>query len=215
VIVVGLTGGIGSGKSTVSAALAGRGAEIVDADAITRSVQRRGTPVFEAIVERFGPEVVGADGELDRPRLAGIVFADAEAKTDLEAIVHPAVGEGMVRRLGELADTEAVVVLDVPLLVESGRSDELLASLGLTRRGLIVVDTSPVVALERLVEHRGMDEADVRSRMAAQASREERLARADFVIDNNGTVGDLDGEIDRCWTWLEGLRGGSDGPDGG
>jgi dephospho-CoA kinase len=215
VIVVGLTGGIGSGKSTVSAALAGRGAEIVDADAITRSVQRRGTPVFEAIVERFGPEVVGADGELDRPWLAGVVFSDAAAKADLEAIVHPAVGEGIARRLGELAGTDSVIVLDIPLLVESDRGDELLESLGLTRSGLIVVDTSPVVALERLVEQRGMAEDDVRSRMAAQASREDRLARADHVIDNNGSLADLEPEIDRCWAWLEKLRGGSDDPDGG
>jgi dephospho-CoA kinase len=202
VIVVGLTGGIGSGKSTVSAGLAARGAIVVDADAITRSVQRAGEPVFDAIVERFGPGVVGPDGELDRAGLAAIVFPDPEAKKALEDLVHPAVGAEIVRQLGELAGTDALIILDVPLLVESGRSDELLESMGLRRRGMIVVDTSPVVALERLVEQRGMDEDDARARMAVQASREERLARADFVIDNNGSRDDLEAEIDRCWTWL-------------
>jgi dephospho-CoA kinase len=202
VIVVGLTGGIGSGKSTVSAGLAARGATVIDADAITRAVQRAGEPVFDAIVERFGPAVVGPDGELDRPGLAAVVFSDPEAKKALESIVHPAVGAEIVRQLGDLVGTDTLAILDVPLLVESGRSDELLESMGLKRSGMIVVDTSPVVALERLVDQRGMDEADARARMAVQASRDERLARADFVIDNNGSREELEEAIDRCWAWL-------------
>lgn len=206
-IIVGLTGGIGSGKSTVSAALARRGAIVIDADAITHEVQRAGHPVFDAIVEQFGSGVVQSDGELDRAALAGIVFPDPEAKAALESIVHPAVGAEIVRRLGELAETDALVVLDVPLMVESSRSDELLRGMGLERAGLVVVDVSPVVALERLVAQRGMNEADIRARMAVQASRDERLARADLVIDNNGSREDLEGEIDRCWTWIQQLAG--------
>lgn len=194
-LVVGLTGGIGSGKSTVSAALAERGAVVVDADAITRQLQEPGTPVFHAIVARFGADVVAADGTLDRQALADVVFRDVEAKRDLEAIVHPAVGAEIAERLAEAGDDD-VVVLDVPLLVESGRSD--LA-------GTIVVDASPEVAVERLVQQRGMDEVDARARMANQVSREERLAHADHVVDNDGDREHLAAEIERCWRWIESL----------
>src|SRR5919108_943152 len=173
-IVVGLTGGIGSGKSTVSALLADRGAVVVDADAVTRDVQRAGTPVFDAMVARFGSGIVGPDGELDRAAVADIVFTDTEALADLNAIVHPAVGAEILRRMEELARTDEIVVLDVPLMVESKRAYPVA--------GLIVVDVDPEVAVRRLVEHRAMREPDVRARMTRQASRAERLARADRVV---------------------------------
>lgn len=192
-LLIGLTGGIGSGKSTVSALLSERGAVVVDADAITRELQREGTPVFEAMVERFGAGVVGPDGELDRQAVADIVFSDSEALAELNAIVHPAVGAEIARRLEAEAPTDHVVVLDVPLLVESGRDD--LAA-------LVVVDVDPEVALERLVSRRGMREADVRARMARQASRPDRLARADHVIDNSGTLEQLAAQVEALWPRL-------------
>lgn len=196
-VVVGLTGGIGSGKSTVAALLAERGAVIVDADAVTREVQRPGTPVFAAMVDRFGPGIVADGGELDRAAVADIVFNDPQALADLNAIVHPAVGAEIARRMQELAATDQVVVLDVPLMVESKRAYPVA--------GLIVVDVDPEVAIRRLVEHRGMREPDVRARMARQASRDERLARADRVVDNSGTLDDLRRQVDDAWRWIEAL----------
>lgn len=198
-LVIGLTGGIGSGKSTVSGMLAERGAVVVDADAIVRDVQQPGTPTFRAMVERFGPGIVADDGTLDRASVADLVFDDPEALADLNAIVHPAVGAEILRRMEELAGSDAVVILDVPLLVESSRAYPVA--------GLLVVDVDPEVAVRRLVEQRGMREEDVRSRMARQASREERLARADRVIDNSGTLADLERQVDEAWRWIESLRG--------
>jgi dephospho-CoA kinase len=198
VLVIGLTGGIGSGKSTVSALLAAKGAVVVDADAIVREVQQPGTPVFAAMVERFGPGIVAADGSLDRAAVADLVFGDANALADLNAIVHPAVGAEIARRMEALAATHEVVVLDVPLLVESKNAYPVA--------GLLVVDVDPEVAVRRLVEHRGMREADVRARMARQAGRDERLARADRVVDNSGTLDDLAAQVDAAWIWIEGLR---------
>lgn len=195
-LLVGLTGGIGAGKSTVSAALAARGAVVIDADAIVRELQAPGGPVLAAMVDRFGPGILHADGTLDRQAVADLVFGDDAALADLNAIVHPAVGAEIARRLEAEAETDHVVVLDVPLLVESGRSD--LA-------GLIVVDTDPEVAVRRLVEQRGFTEADARARIARQASREERLARADLVIDNNGDRAALEAQIDRVWDWIRSL----------
>lgn len=192
-ILVGLTGGIGAGKSTVSAQLAARGAVIIDADAITHELQRPGTPVFEAIVERFGRGVVAADGTLDRPALATIVFNDPDELAALNAIVHPAVGAEIVERLAAESTTDHVVVLDVPLLVESGRSD---------MAATVVVDVPPAVAIDRLVHQRGVSEEDARARMSRQTSREERLARADRVIDNSGTRGALEAQIDDLWAWM-------------
>jgi dephospho-CoA kinase len=196
--LIGLTGGIGSGKSSVSALLAGRGAVIVDADAITRDLQRPGEPVFASIVERFGPEVVGADGTLDRPALAAIAFGDTAALADLNALVHPAVGAAIAAAIEAHAGTDAVVVLDVPLLVESTNPRSDLA-------GLLVVDCPVDVAVERLVSQRGMDEADARARIARQASREQRLERADHVIDNAGPPEALPALVAEAWAWIEGL----------
>lgn len=188
--LIGLTGGIGSGKSTVSAMLAGRGAVVIDADAITRELQQPGTPVFDAMVERFGSRIVAPDGSLDRQTVADIVFADADALADLGRIVHPAVGAEIARRLEMEASTAHVVVLDVPLLVESGRDD---------MGALVVVDVDPEVAVQRLVEHRGMREDDARARMARQVSRADRLAKADIVIDNSGTLEDLAAAVEAAW----------------
>lgn len=195
-LLIGLTGGIGSGKSSVSARLATRGAAVIDADAIVREVQVAGGPVFAAMVERFGDAIVAADGTLDRQAVADVVFTDPDALADLNAIVHPAVGAEIARRLEQEVTMDHVVVLDVPLLVESGRSD--LA-------GLIVVDVDPDIAVARLVEHRGFREDDARARIARQASREDRLARADVVIDNSGDLGALDAEVARAWAWIESL----------
>ncbi len=190
---IGLTGGIGSGKSTVSALLAARGAVVIDADAITRELQQPGTPVFAAMVERFGAGIVSADGTLDRQAVADVVFNDPEALADLNAIVHPAVGVEIGARMAAEADANNLVVLDVPLLVESGRDDLV---------GLVVVDVDPEVAVQRLVQHRGMREDDARARMARQVSREERLAHADVVIDNSGSLEDLAAAVAEAWPRL-------------
>ena len=194
--LIGLTGGIGSGKSTVSALLAERGAVVIDADAIVHELQAPGQPVLVAMVERFGPGILGPDGALDRQAVADIVFADTAALADLTAIVHPAVGAEIARRMEAEATTDHVVVLDVPLLVESGRDD---------MAGLIVVDVDPDIAVLRLMADRGMTEADARSRMARQATREERRARADQVIDNRGTLDDLRRRVDEVWAWIVGM----------
>jgi dephospho-CoA kinase len=195
-ILVGLTGGIGSGKSTVSAALAQRGAVVVDADAIVRDVQQPGSPVLQQMAERFGPQVIAADGSLDRAAVAGIVFADPEALKALNGIVHPAVGAEMNRRvMAELA-TDHVVVMDIPLLTENPRE-------GL--QGKIVVDVPVDVQVERLVRYRGFDEADARARIAKQATRDQRLEGADFVVDNSGDLDALAPQIERLWAWLMSL----------
>jgi dephospho-CoA kinase len=196
VILVGLTGGIGSGKSTVSALLAERGAVILDADAIARELQRAGQPVLAAMVERFGDEMLTAEGELDRARLAKLVFADRDALADLNALVHPAVGAELLRRIEAARGTDAVVVLDSPLLAAHPR--EGMAA-------TIVVDVPVERAVSRLVEQRGMAEADARARIANQISREERLATADRVIDNSGDRAALEAQVDDLWQWLQTL----------
>jgi dephospho-CoA kinase len=196
VILVGLTGGIGSGKSTVSALLVERGAVVLDADQIVRELQQPGSPVLAELAQRFGPEVLDADGALDRAAVARIVFADPDALADLNKIVHPAVGREMNRRIREHAATDHVVVLDIPLLVERPRE-------GL--QATIVVDVPTEVQVERLVGFRGFSEEDARARIANQATREQRLAVADVVIDNSGTLDDLIPQIDRLWKWLQSL----------
>ncbi len=198
-VLVGLTGGIGSGKSTVAAMLRQRGAVVVDADAVAHQVMEPGAAAYQAVVDRFGPDVVGPDGAIDRPRLAAVVFNDPDALADLNAIVHPAVREVMAERAQAEAGTDHVVVLEIPLLVESGTSRPGMA-------GVMVVDCPLDVAVQRLMEQRGMDEEAVRARMAAQATREERLAAADLVIDNSGTPEQLATEVDRAWRWIESLE---------
>jgi len=194
--LVALTGGIGSGKSTVSAVLAARGAVIVDADAIVKELQRAGTPLLERLAERFGPDLIRADGELDRPALAAIAFHDDQALQDLNDIVHPAVREEITRRIDAEAQTDRVVVLDTPLLnVKPGRDFA----------AVVVVDVPTDVAVERLVTFRAMEEDDARARIAKQIGREERVAAADRVIDNAGDLAHLEGQIDDLWAWLQTL----------
>jgi dephospho-CoA kinase len=196
VLLIGLTGGIGSGKSTVARSLARRGAVVIDADAVVRDLQEPGQPVLAAMVERFGREILRSDGTLDRQSVADRVFGDAEQLAALNAIVHPAVAAEIGRRVDAERDGDRVVVLDVPLLVEGGRYQVA---------AVVVVDVDPEVAVRRLVEHRGFSEGDARARMARQASREERLARADFVVSNAAGLPELEHEVERCWAWIGGL----------
>ncbi|MFM8857866.1 MAG: dephospho-CoA kinase [Actinomycetota bacterium] len=195
-ILVGLTGGIGSGKSTVSDLLAARGAVIIDADAIVREIQEPGSPVIDQLVETFGSSVVDTSGALDRQAMANIVFTDPEALKKLNAIVHPAVGAEMNRRVIAQRETHNVVILDIPLLTENPRE-------GL--QGRIVVDVPEELQIARLVEFRGFSEDDARARMSRQATREERLSKADFVVDNSGSRDDLEVQIDALWAWLTSL----------
>lgn len=196
-LVIGLTGGIGAGKSSVSRLLAERGAVIVDADVISREVVEPGGAAYQALVDRFGAEgVFDENGTLDRAALAAIVFKDADVLKELNDIVHPAVGAVIAQRLADEAATDHVVILDVPLLVESGRNNA---------QAVLVVDCPPEEALRRAVA-RGLPEDDVRRRMANQVSREDRLAKADFVVDNSGPEQALPAEVDRAWKWIESLR---------
>ena len=193
--LVALTGGIGSGKSSVSERLAARGAVIVDADEVVKKLQQPGEPVYQAMVERWGDRIVAEDGSLDRAAVAGIVFNDEAELKALNALVHPAVRAEMRAQTEAVAHTDHVVVLDIPLLAEGG-SDRRGAS------AVIVVDLPPEVAIERLMTFRGFDRADAEARIAAQASRQDRLAMADFVIDNSGDLDALEAEVERCWGWL-------------
>jgi dephospho-CoA kinase len=196
---VGLSGGIGSGKSTVARALARRGAIVIDADVIAREVVEPGEPGLAAVVERFGPDVIDQDGRLDRPKLAALVFDDAAARADLNGIVHPRVAAETARRIAA-APSDAVVVIDVPLLVEAARSDYDV---------VVIVEAPEAVRLERLIG-RGMSPDDARRRMAAQASDADRRKVADVVLDNSGSEEDLEAQIDSLWAQLTAsLRGGA------
>ncbi|MEU6458182.1 dephospho-CoA kinase [Streptomyces sp. NPDC047065] len=190
---VGLTGGIGAGKSEVSRLLVEHGAVLIDADRIAREVVAPGTPGLAAVVASFGEDVLAGDGSLDRPKLGSIVFADPERLAALNAIVHPLVGDRS-RALEEAADDDAVVVHDVPLLTENG-----LAPL---YDVVVVVDADPATQLDRLVRLRGMTEPDARARMAAQATREQRREIADVVIDNDVPLDELRRRVAEVWTEL-------------
>ncbi|MFI1091419.1 dephospho-CoA kinase [Streptomyces sp. NPDC020917] len=192
-LTVGLTGGIGAGKSEVSRLLVSHGAVLVDADRIAREVVEPGTPGLAAVVAEFGPEVLAPDGSLDRPRLGAIVFADEERRGALNAIVHPLVGARSAE-LQQAAGPDAVVVHDVPLLTENGLAP--LYDL------VIVVDAAPATQLDRLVRLRGMTEEEARARMAAQATREQRLAIADVVIANDGPLEELEPQVRAAWDTL-------------
>ncbi|MFG2191041.1 dephospho-CoA kinase [Streptomyces sp. NPDC048639] len=191
---VGLTGGIGAGKSAVSRLLASYGAVIVDADKIAREVVEPGTPGLAAVVAEFGPEILAEDGTLDRPKLGSIVFNDPERLRALNAIVHPLVGARSAELEASARKEDAIVVHDVPLLAENG-----LAGL---YDFVVVVDASTETRLDRLVRLRGMDEGEARSRMAAQATREQRLAVADLVIDNDGPLDALEPQVGKVWQEL-------------
>ena len=194
-LTVGLTGGIGSGKSEVSRLLVESGAVLIDADRIAREVVAPGTPGLEAVVEAFGTDVLAPDGSLDRPALGSIVFADPDRLAVLNSIVHPLVG-ARSRQLETAAPQDAVVVHDVPLLAENGLAPRYDL--------VIVVDAFPETQLDRLVRLRGMTQEDARARMAAQASREKRLEIADIVIDNNGSREELRRRVREVWDDLVG-----------
>src|SRR4051812_49364954 len=179
---VGLTGGVASGKSTVSAMLEELGAVVIDADQLAREVVARGTPGLDAVVEEFGAELLTADGDLDRPAMAKRVFADEEARRRLEGIVHPLVFEE-IQKLEADAPADAIVVHDIPLLAESGRAD--------TFDAVVVVDAPEELQVERMLRERDWTREEAESRIGAQASRDERLAIATYVIDNGGDLDDL------------------------
>ena len=190
---VGLTGGIASGKSTVSAILAELGAVVIDADLIAREVVVRGTPGLEAVVAEFGPEVLTPEGDLDRPAMGALVFGDPGARKRLEAIVHPLV-HARSAELEASAGDSAVVVHDIPLLAEVGRTGSF--------DEVIVVDAPTEVQVSRMVEDRGWTREDAESRIAAQATREDRLAIATHVIDNTGTLSDLRVRVEEIYAGL-------------
>jgi len=206
VLRVGLTGGIGSGKSEVSRRLAARGAPIIDADLAARDVVQPGTPGLGEIATVFGPRVLRPDGSLDREQLGQLVFADPGLRAKLNAIVHPLVHERM-RQLAEqaiaAAGPAAIIVHDVPLLAENG--------LGRGFDTVLVVDAPDDQRVQRLTATRGMTAAHAQDRMAAQASRQQRLAIADIVIDNSGTLDDLDRRVEEVWAVLRDLAGRADG----
>jgi dephospho-CoA kinase len=196
--LVALTGGIGSGKSTVAALLAGHGAVVVDADAIAREVVEPGMPAFGALVERFGSGIVAADGTLDRPALAAIAFSDDEHRKALGEITWPAIGEETERRIAAAADDD-IVVCDIPLLVESKAA-------GARPYGAVIVVEAPrELRLDRLVL-RGLTRDDAAARMAAQASDEERRAVATHLVDNGGDLAALERQVDELWEQLCALR---------
>ncbi|MER6166869.1 dephospho-CoA kinase [Streptomyces violaceorubidus] len=190
---VGLTGGIGAGKSEVSRLLVEHGAVLIDADRIAREVVAPGTPGLAAVVKAFGEDVLAGDGSLDRPKLGSIVFADPEKLAVLNGIVHPLVGERS-RALEEAAAEDAVVVHDVPLLTENGLAP--LYDL------VVVVDADPATQLDRLVRLRGMTEQDARARMAAQATREQRREIADVVVGNDVPLTELRRRVEEVWDEL-------------
>jgi dephospho-CoA kinase len=199
---VGLTGGIGSGKSTVSARLAEHGAVVIDADLLAREVVAAGTPGLAEIVTVFGPDVVGPDGELDRAEMGRRVFGDDQARARLEQIIHPRVRE-RAAEIEAAAGDDAIVVHDIPLLVETGQAGSFDV--------VLVVDASPDVQVQRLVEHRAMSEEEARSRIAAQAGREQRLAAADHVLSNDGSLAQLQAAVEQVWADLSARAARSSG----
>lgn len=197
---VGLTGGIGSGKSAVSSRLAERGAVVIDSDVLAREVVARGTDGLAEVVSAFGP-VLTAEGELDRPAVGRIVFGDEQARRKLEAIIHPRV-RARAAEIEAAAPADAVVVHDIPLLVETGQAGKFDL--------VLVVDVPPEVQLARLTGARGMADEEAKARIASQATREARLAVADLVVDNSGSLEDLDRRVDEVWAELVRTRSGND-----
>ena len=199
--LIGLTGAIGSGKSSVSALFARKGAIIIDGDGIAKQLQQKGSPTLQKLVDEFG-DILLESGELDRAKVAQMVFGDADMLKRLNAIMHPAIGVEILRQIELNMATDNVVVLDMPLLVENPRD-------GMS--GLVVVDVDPEVAISRLVQFRSMNEEDARRRMANQASREDRLKVADRVIDNSGKPEDLTAQVDDVWDWFATLPNAQQG----
>jgi dephospho-CoA kinase len=196
-MLIGLTGGIACGKTTVAQMLTGRGATVIDADQIARHVVRPGSAGLGAIMASFGAEVRGADGTLDRPRLGAIVFADPQARKRLEAITHPLIAAESMRRLSEaLGDNPPLVVYDAALLVESGRADQF--------RPLVVVKTSRESQIARLMSRDGLDRSAAESRLSSQMDVEAKAAVADHVIDNSGTLAETEQQVEQLWEALVG-----------
>ncbi len=192
--LVALTGGIASGKSTVCRLLQDKGARVLDSDALAREVVRKGQPAWREIVDHFGNEILTPEGEIDRARLAEIVFSDAEERSFLNKVTHPRVFQLMAQRLLEMEEQgggDEVVILDIPLLVEAGAARSFDLNL--------VVDATPEIQVERLVLQRGVSEEEAWARIRAQASREERLRHADLVIENHGTLEELAANVERAW----------------
>lgn len=196
-MIIGLTGGIASGKSVVAKRFASLGAHIVDADVLARRVVENGTPGFERIVKRFSRSVIGSDGEIDRKWLADVVFNDDEARADLNAIVHPEVKAASLAALNEIPSDEVAIEV-IPLLVETGQQDAFDL--------LIVVDLPVEMQLERLMKRNGYSLHEANARLAAQASREQRLAVADIVIDNSGALEDTLARVDEVWNQIVQMR---------
>jgi dephospho-CoA kinase len=194
VLLVGLTGGIGSGKSTVARLLERRGAVVIDADHLAREAVAKGTPAFERVVETFGDTVVAPDGNLDRAALAAIIFSDRERRAALEAIVHPEVARRFGERVEELRGSDRVVVYVTPLLVEMGLAPAFDV--------VVVVTASPHLRVSRVASDRDLSPEDVRGRMAAQATDEQRMEVADVLVDNDGSLADLEPQVDRIWSDL-------------
>lgn len=193
-LLVGLTGGIGSGKSTVARLLEKRGAVVFDADLLAREAVEPGTPGHAAVIERFGADVLAPGGELDREALASIVFADPSARRDLEEIVHPEVRRLFAEGSEEYRDTERVVVFSAPLLVETGMHTAFEI--------LVVVSATVATQIQRLMRQRGMSEASIRARIEAQAPLEDKAAVADFLVDNEGSLEELESQVERLWNDL-------------
>jgi dephospho-CoA kinase len=198
-LAVGLTGGIGSGKSAVADLLVARGAELIDADQVARDVVAPGGPAHQPLVDRFGPGIVAADGTIDRPALAAVAFADEESRLALNAITHPAIGIAMIRARDSFEGTDSIVVLAIPLLTAVHRETVKLDK-------VVVVDSPTDIALERLLSQRGFDRADAEARIRAQISREERVKEADYVLDNSGDRAALEIEVEKLWDWLLAAR---------
>ena len=196
-ILIGLTGGIGSGKSEVSRLLVARGAEVIDADLIVRDLQQSGAEVYNKMVEIFGDEIIAFDKSLDRAAIAAKVFNDEKSLKTLNDLIHPIVRRVMNERVESFRKTDKVVVLDIPLLVENPRE-------GLD--GVLVVDLDVETAVARLVEQRNMKLEDARARVAKQATREQRLAIANHVIDNSGDRDSLVKKVDAAWSWIHSLK---------
>jgi len=194
-LAVGLTGGIGSGKSAVADLLVERGAVLIDADQVARQVVEPGGPAYQPLIDRFGPGIVAADGTIDRQALAAVAFADEESRLALNAITHPAIGIAMIEARDALADTDAIVILAIPLLTAAHRETVRLHE-------VVVVDCPTDVALERLLAQRGFDRADAEARIRSQISREERVKEADYVLDNSGDRDALAREVAKLWDWL-------------
>jgi len=198
-----ITGGIGSGKSTVSAALETRGAKLVDADEVVRELQRPSGEIFTNLVQEFGEIIINEDGQLNRQKLADIAFSDPGDLEKLNKIVHPAVGKEMAKRRNAFIRQGYIVLVDIPLLVTSEGTLARKEYQDFT--GKIVIDCDEKIAVSRLVKFRGFREDDAWARIDKQASRKQRLEFADFVIDNNGDNDSLEVQIDSCWSWMTSL----------